>query len=66
MRSPDFLRADRHGYSILYPETEAAEDWMIEQDEPEMLSGGIVADEELMQAIREAGLKIENDDMLTD
>lgn len=59
MRTPDFSRAERNGYSILYPETEAAEEWMLEHDEPGNLSGGLVADEETLEAIRDAGLRIE-------
>lgn len=62
MSRPDFSRTDRAGYVILYPETEAAEEWMLENDASEILSGGIPADDEVLQQIREAGLKVEGDE----
>jgi hypothetical protein len=57
----DFARTERAGYIVLYPETEEAEAWADAHDEPANLSGGIVADAELIQAIRDAGLTIQDD-----
>lgn len=62
MSRPDFSQTERNGYQILYPETQAAEEWMLEHDDPGNLSGGVVADEETLEAIREAGLVVEGDD----
>lgn len=59
MSRADFSFTQQAGYKILYPETEAAETWALENDEPGNLSGGIVADDEVLEAIREAGLTIE-------
>jgi hypothetical protein len=59
---PDFSRTERAGYSILYPETEEALEWMESNDEPANLSGGMVADDDVLRAIRDAGLSVAGDE----
>jgi hypothetical protein len=57
----DFSRDDVRGSTILYPETEEAEDWIAENKIDELdHSGGIVADEELLDQITRAGLTVQD------
>lgn len=56
----DFSRDDVRGSTILYPETEEAEDWIAENNVDELdHSGGIVADDDMLDQITRSGLVVQ-------
>lgn len=63
-RRVDFTAERQCGAWLLYPETSAAQEWVDENYELTGLSGGIDADEELLEQLACAGFVIEgfNDD----